>query len=414
MRNLASIALRVILFRWVQLVGLILMVLAPGAFLYLAPVLLVCALPYYFTNGKIHREVFALFLFLIVLGCVVVGINIVKLGSLEGVGYWILGPLIWLVIVNQLIHARFREHLLDRVLVVAGWAVAVTNLGYLGLFLAGVLGNVSLRPIFSAHFGIDDRGFIAYSTSCLPQIGFLFPYLALRYLALRRGGLVLLLLGVAGVLSLRVAIVIVIALFGIYALVRSWKTNAWAAAIGFAALSVMVVSATLLVPPDVTHGIFELKLADKLTGQDLRIEQALFWITSFAESPITGHGIASTQLEIFDLANGELIQERYGPVVNPYGYEIFMLKTLSDIGLLVVPYVLIYWYLAFVLRTHVIATWMPTALRISALAMFLQSQTNSYLGTSGWMFVLMFPAMLAATSGLPRPIVSSEPIPSAR
>jgi len=400
-------------FRWLQLVGLILMVLAPSAFLYVAPVLLVCALPFYFTDGTIHREVFALFLLLIILGCVVVGINVVKLGSLEGVGYWIVGPLIWLVIVNQLIHARFREHLLDRALVLAGWAVALTNLGYIGLFLGGVIGNVSLGPIFSAHFGIDDRGFFAYSTSCLPQIGFLFPYLALRYVATRRGGLVLLLLGIAGVLSLRVAIVAVIALFGAYALVRSWKRNAYAAAL-VAALSVMAVSTTLLVPPDLTHGIFELKLADKLTGEDLRIEQALFWIKSFAESPITGHGIASTQLEIFDLASGELIQERFGPILNPYGYEIFMLKTLSDIGLLVVPYVLIYWYLAFILRTHVIAAWMPTALRVSALAMFVQSQTNSYLGTSGWMFVLMLPAVLAATSDLPKPIASSEPIPTVR
>jgi hypothetical protein len=388
------------LLRGIHLLGLVLLLLAPNAFLYIAPLLLVGALPFYLSLSacKIHREIFILFSCLVIMGCLVVAVNVLKIGTVEGIGYWILGPFVWFIIINHLVFSEQKHRLIDLVLVLAGWIVSLTNLGYVGLFLSGILGNISWPPFFSAHFGIDDRGFLAYSTSCLPQIGFLFPYFALRYIATGRGAVLLMLLGTAGLLSLRLAVIAVIVIFGLYALVRSMKFFTLKSGVFVAAGCLLVIASVLLIPEDMVQGIFELKLADKLTGGDARTEQAIFWIKSFTESPIIGHGIASTHLEIIDLASGELVQERFGSVTNPFGYEVFLLKTLSDIGLLLIPYVLLYWYLTFLLRTEALAAWMPSALRAGAIAMLLQSQTNSYLGTSGWMFIFMFPAIFAVTS----------------
>jgi len=158
-------------------------------------------------------------------------------------------------------------------------------------------------------------------------------------------------------------------------------------------LSIFFISLYLFfqLPHGVIDAIYNLKLADEMQGTDPRYMQIKVFFESFLSSPFYGHGISSVSMQIYNPATGELVFNRIGTVENPYGYEVFGAKLLNDIGLLILIPISVYIYYLYIKKPCKKYNWITHALRAGALFFVLTSQTNTYLATSGWMWVLMLP-----------------------
>jgi hypothetical protein len=197
-------------------------------------------------------------------------------------------------------------------------------------------------------------------------------------------------LALAGILSLRVSIILTTVLCG----------GAWIAMRnrGRFRRPALVLAAALLVVGawspvqqlfrgDIAQGIYQLKLQDKVSGSDPRFNQIVFWVERFLDSPVLGNGISSTSYTLYDLGTGELVARHTSVIDNPYGNEVFLFRLLSEIGLLLIPIAGAYFAVSMSHRARSPYPWQVTAARLALASMLLQTQTNTYLYTSGWMFV---------------------------
>ncbi len=339
-------------------------------------------------------------LFLLFLGIVVISINIILFNDYSQWTFWIAGIAVWfclIVLLRTFGNAAFTIH---HAIVSAGLVTGFFNLLYIILFLTGIVTeNVQIRG-FRAYFGIDPRGFFAYTTTFLPLTSYIVPYLIYKAYKSDNGlskseKIALMLLTVTGVLSLRIAVIICIFVsFLIYILhyLRMVKNKL---ILAIALLSILLASAVPIVGltsfSDVFSGIYHLKLERKISGEDPRYKQLKFWINSYLDSPLIGHGLSSAEIRLYNMVTKELIYYRPGPIKSDYGYEIFFAKLLSDIGSIFFLYILVFLFLTFWYKALSPLPWQVRALRLAAIFALAQSATNSYMGTSGWLFVLMLP-----------------------
>ncbi len=336
------------------------------------------------------------FLVFLITGSLLIGINAYLFKNIKPWTYWIAGYATWLIIILLVRSLKDPAKTIHSALVTTGFVAGVGNLVYIALYFTGFAEEPISVAGYQAYFGLDSRGFFAYSTSHVPHLASLVPYFAYRFAKStsnipRHEKWILIAMTIAGILSLRTAIWMAYfasAAYYIY-LTRNYKSIAIGAALFIGAILGLMIY--FEIGWDIWQGIYDLKLADKLGGEDLRYNQLLFWLGSFMDSPIIGHGLTSAEVILFDIATGELIEYIPGKIVSDYGYEILYAKLLSDIGALLIPYIVLFCWLTFFAKTSSRYLWQVRALRLAALSMVFQSATNSYLQTSGWLFTLMLP-----------------------
>jgi hypothetical protein len=286
-----------------------------------------------------------------------------------------------------------KVEIIDSSIRLVGAVVVIVNISYVILFTSGIIQHNISCCGFIAYFGISDVGFFAYSTSLLPHISFLAPFFAVRYYY-KRDTLdlfILLLLVLSTILSLRVTT----SFFAGLSLIYLWHKLVQEKTITMFIIALCILFILLYlffqIPQDIIDAIYNLKLADEMQGDDPRFMQIKVFFESFLSSPFYGHGISSVSMQIYDMATGEMTYNRVGTVDNPYGYEVFAAKLLNDIGLLIVIPIGVYIYYLYIKKPINKYIWISHALRLGALFFVLTSQTNTYLATSGWMWVLMLP-----------------------
>lgn len=342
------------------------------------------------------------FLAFIITGFLLIFINAYIFGNIKPWTYWIAGYATWFIIILLIRTLKNPARTVHSAMVATGFVAGVSSLVYIVLYFSGFAEEPISVAGYQAYFGLDSRGFFAYSTSHLPHLAFLVPYFAYRFAKSesnipKHERLILIVMVIAGILSLRTAIYVVYfasAAYYIY-LTRDYKSIAMGGALFIGGIVGLMIY--FEIGWDIWQGIYDLKLADKLGGEDLRYNQLIFWLNSFLDSPLIGHGLTSAELILYDIATGELIEYTPGPIVSEYGYEILYAKLLSDIGVLLVPYIAIFCWLSFLEITSRQHQWQVRGLRLAALSMIFQSATNSYLQTSGWLFTLMLPMVFIAS-----------------
>jgi hypothetical protein len=341
----------------------------------------------------IDRGLLLLFLGLVALGVVIVTINVLRFGDVSPATYWIGGFAVWYLFIEVIRSTREPGVTIHEAYVALALLTGVGNLLYIILFLTGVVNEPIFVRGFQAYFGIDERGFFAYSSSLLPIVGALVPYLcyrAARSTPSRTEWVALALLILTGLASLRSIIWIIV--LGSLAFLALRRLGAMRFSMLFAPLAAaFVLGVVLFVDRDIVEGIYELKWAEKVTGDDIRFMQWKFWVNSFLEAPLFGHGLSSAEILSQDIISGEVLHERPGPVISEYGYEILYGKWLSDMGLVFIVYCAIFTFFTFLAPARSNLHWQVAALRFSAICMVIQSATNSYLQTSGFLFPLMLP-----------------------
>lgn len=331
--------------------------------------------------------------------------NVIKFGDISPWTYWIAGFLIWPVIVVLIRGVDSPAEVIHKSLLYSSLIVGGSCLIYIALFFLRILPEPISVPGYQAYFGLDERGFFAYSTTHVPHIPYLLAYLV-TYGALKKGAIkrleliAIILMVISGVLSLRSFVAI--SIFGVLIYYVSARRRLGLLLVGV--LIVLIVGVSLYQNSDaargVLGGIYDLKWSGKFSGEDVRYKQLAYWFESFSSSPFWGHGLSSVRIEMYDIATGELQFVIPGPIDAPYGYEIYYGKLLSDIGLVFLVYVVVFCMLSFSGGAKKVGDDLQLkALRLSAIVMMLQSATNSYLGTSGWMFILMLPMALARLGG---------------
>lgn len=386
---------------------LTLVILFPGLFSWFAPFFYIGFAWILATKTKdiVNREntrIATGFLIFLITGLLLIGINAYLFRNIKPWTYWIAGYATWLIIILLVRSLKDPAKTIHSALVATGFVAGVGNLVYIALYFAGFADDPISVAGYQAYFGLDSRGFFAYSTSHVPHLASLVPYFAYRFAKStssipRHEKWILIAMIIAGILSLRTAIwmiYFVSAAYYVY-LTRNYKSIAIGTAIFIGAILGLMVY--FEIGWDIWQGIYDLKLADKVGGEDIRYNQLIFWLRSFLDSPLIGHGLTSAELILYDIATGELIEYTPGPIVSEYGYEILYAKLLSDIGILLVPYIAIFCWLSFLAKTSSSYLWQVRALRLAALSMIFQSATNSYLQTSGWLFTLMLPMVFIAS-----------------
>lgn len=336
------------------------------------------------------------FLVFLITGLLLVGINAYLFRNIKPWTYWIVGYATWLIIILLVRSLKDPAETIHSALVATGFVAGMGNLFYIVLYFSGFAEEPISVAGYQAYFGLDSRGFFAYSTSHVPHLASLVPYFAYRFAKSesnipKHEKWILIAMVLAGILSLRTAIWVtyfISAAYYIY-LTRNYKSIAIGAATFIGAILGLMIY--FEIGWDIWQGIYNLKLAEKFGGEDLRYNQLLFWLSSFMDSPIIGHGLTSAEVILYDIATGELIEYIPGKIVSDYGYEILYAKLLSDIGVLLIPYIVLFCWLTFFAKASSHYSWQVRALRLAALSMVFQSATNSYLQTSGWLFTLMLP-----------------------
>lgn len=357
------------------------------------------------TNSIVNTGNFSIafgFSVFLLMGILLIAINAYLFRNVTPWTYWIVGYATWFIIIVLVRSLNDPANTIHSALVITGLVSGVGNLAYIALFFAGL----AIEPIsiagYQAYFGLDERGFFAYSTSHLPHLAFLVPYFVYRF-AKSESSIpwyekwIVVAMIIAGILSLRTAVwMIYLACAGYYI----YETKNYKILVAGAVIFVGVILGLMFyldIDWDIWQGIYDLKLADKVGGEDIRYNQLVFWMGSFMDSPLIGHGLTSAEVVLFDIATGDLIEYIPGAIVSNYGYEILYAKLLSDIGMLFFPYIIIFCWLSFFAKTLSAYSWQVSALRIASLSMIIQSATNSYLQTSGWLFTLMLPMMFVAS-----------------
>jgi hypothetical protein len=346
------------------------------------------------------RGLLLLFLWFLVLGVAIVTINVLRFGDVGPATYWIGGFLIWYLFIEVIRSTHDPGATVHEAYVALSLLTGFGNLAYIILFLAGIVTEPIFARGFQAYFGIDERGFFAYSSSLLPLVGALVPYLCYRAAnsrPTRTEWLALCLLVLTGLASLRSIIWIIIVGSLIY---LGGRRLGWFRCLAVTVPVALVIAGGILlyVDKDIIDGIYQLKWAEKVSGEDVRFMQWKFWVNSFLESPLFGHGLSSAEILAYDMMTGDVLQERPGPVASEYGYEILYGKWLSDMGLIFLVYVATFTGATFLGPARSSLPWQVTALRFSALCMVIQSATNSYLQTSGYLFPLMLPMVFLCTT----------------
>ncbi len=354
-------------------------------------------------NATLDARILFGFTSFIVLGFILLLINVILFGDYSPWTYWVVGYSTWGFFLILLRSVGDPASLVHGVLTFTGFVAAVGSLIYIVLFLTGVVTESISIPGYQAYFGIDERGFFAFSTSHLPLIAFFIPYFTIKAAKsstglLRKEQLLMVLLVVSGLLSLRSIIWLVIFTSFIYYCISTGKIKFFIKTILLVLITLGLLAVSFGFGYESIMGIYELKWMGKVTGEDVRFQQLIFWINSFLDSPLIGHGLTSVEMIIYDIATGDLVFSNPGSIVAHFGYEILYAKLLSDIGMIFFVYVFLFSRLTFFSNTTSSLQWQVSALRFSALCMVVQSATNSYLQTSGWLFTLMLPMIFIASN----------------
>jgi hypothetical protein len=303
----------------------------------------------------------------------------------------------------------YFPRMMDDVIFLASTLIAVNALAYLA---AGLVGHTYPLEFLDLDYkrGIDERGFVAYSTNNLPMLGFTVPYMTASILyagnRTRLRLLCLIVCTIAALASLRIAVTVDV--LGGYIITQLLAIRAagrkapalmarYQRALAFAVASIasLLLVAIIFVGLNpraqmIAEGIYQQKLSKKLSGEDTRYAQSRYWIEAWTERPLLGHGISSSEIIIPQMV-------KPGTVQNPYGYELTYLKLMSEIGLLPVAVyaILIAGLAVSLLRTSLNAT---DAVRRNGLAHALgmlgflfASGTNGYLLTFGVAWTIFFP-----------------------
>lgn len=386
------------------IVLLMLVMCLPSSFSYFFPLFFLGLLFQAFVRPRsiaraINLDVLICFGIMLVSGSFLILLNVIKFGDVSPWTYWVFGILSWLIVVTLIRSVPSPAMVINKSILYSSFVAGLACLLYVILFLSGAISESISFLGYKAYFGLDDRGFFAYSTTHLPLIPYLLTYLVTQR-ALENNvfnfseKVAIILLVIAGLLSLRSFIFIVFFYIFIY-YIQSRKK--WLEFI-IGALILLLIIVFAYYNSDTVHGVLDgvygLKWESKISGEDTRYSQLIYWLDSFLNAPFFGHGLSSVKLEVYDMTNSELTQVRHGPIDAPYGYEIFYAKMLSDIGLVFFVYVSVFLYLSFFSRAMENEKFQLKALRAAAIVMILQSATNSYLGTTGWLFVLMLPMVL--------------------
>ncbi|MBD3843354.1 MAG: hypothetical protein IE909_16030 [Campylobacterales bacterium] len=365
---------------------LMLLLLFPSNFMIFAPVFL-SRLVLVLNSLRFNKFIIIGFMSYITFGLLLQFINVIKFGKLYAFNFWVLGPIFWFFLISHYSSISNRGEVVFSSIKITTYVVVILNISYVIGFLSGLVGNIDCC-LFKAYFGIDQTGFFAFSTSLLPIVAFLLPFWAVIIVhKYSSESLVLfIMLAFVSVLSLRMALVLSLLLSLLYLYFKLLYSKPSF----YFFVAIIGVSVFLLVPQPIWDGIFSLKLEAKIGGDDPRFMQAITWLVSFSESPFFGHGLSSTTVQLFDMISGDLVFSNIGVVENPYGYEIFYLKLLSEIGLLILFPFMFYYLFSFypVVKSH---NDLVQALRFGAIVFLIQSATNSYMGTTGWLWVLMLP-----------------------
>ena len=342
------------------------------------------------------------FVCFVILGSCLIFINIILFDDYHQWTYWIAGYIVWFLIITLFRSVGDPAPLVHNSIFISGIIVGFGNLFFIISFLLGVITEPISFPGYQAYFGIDYRGFFAYSTSHVPQIGYIVPYFAYKAAKSPSGlsrmeTLMMFLVVLTGILSLRSIIWLIIFISFCYYCYATKRKKFFIYTFLIFVFSVGFVLLKLGIGYEAAVAIYDLKWINIINGEDVRYKQIIFWLNSFIQEPFIGHGLSSTEIVIYDLVTGLLSEYRPGTIVSPYGYEFLYGKLLSEIGIFFFFYVAIYAYLTFFSHSHSSLQWQVRALRLSALCMIMQSGTNSYLQTSGWLFTLMLPMIFISS-----------------
>lgn len=394
-------------------VGLALILTFPSAFpwLRIVAVALICLAGA--IRGSQHRirqysaRTISLYIALLVLGCCVEIQNTLMFGETYGLSLWVADPAVWLLVTLSLfqIDPDRRIQTVDLAILIAAFAVSFLHAYFVLTHLIGMESFADpIRVEMGLRFGQDSRGFFAFTSSNLAILGFTTPYLLLgapqNSKERRRRRIALALSILVIVLSLSIALFLVL-LAAIAFKVSLRGSNEVSLRVHLRVLFIMgtcgvllIVLLTLVSHTDFLGGIYQLKYEDKLLGHDERILQVKTWLSYFAEAPLFGNGISSTDMTILDV-DGNVAVMHSGTVVNPYGYEVLYGRLLSELGLV--------WFGLYGLVVAMLLFSAPLerstnnffiqGLRLSAFAMLLQTSFNSYFTTFGYMICLALPAM---------------------
>jgi len=316
-------------------------------------------------------------------------------------------PLIYFLFTLLFSRRPYLGAMLKDIIYIASLLISLNALAYL---IYGLKGRVYPLEFLDLDYrrGIDERGFAAYSTNNLPILCFTAPFILANVLysgnRTRFSITVLLVSLAAAFASLRVAVAVSIlgamtAIAVVSAQVapamlrrRVFRKSLFIVTAFFFAGFVMVAILSRNSPrfQAFITGIYDLKLSKKMSGEDIRYMQARFWLSSWTQHPLLGHGISSTEL----LTSSAI---KPGTVQNPYGYELTYLRLLSEIGFVpIVAYGLLVFCLTVRLQAIGVRTTSPDrrdcmSYLLGMLGFLFASGTNGYLLTFGVAWTIFFP-----------------------
>jgi hypothetical protein len=320
--------------------------------------------------------------------------------------FWVLNPMIYLSFIFLSSGKPDLPTILDTSIYLASALISIDLLLYAGFSLFGLPYPLDFLGL-ERRFGLDESGFIALSSNNLPALSFFIPYVMADIFVVRRRRsmpriLTLVLSIAAAAASLRVAVLLSVVLSAVILFViilrrRSIKRPFFlAAAASVSAILLMSGIRGDWKSSEIMKGIYSLKIADKVSGDDPRYEQLRLWMEYVSERPLLGHGLSSVDVTVYG-EDDDVELDRSGPLKNPFGYELTYAKLLTEIGFL--PF-LTFTSLFLVLAAMLAKTWRQgddvtgrkAIAHLMGMAMFVASSaTNGYILTFGYMWTVMFP-----------------------
>ncbi|HWR45835.1 O-antigen ligase family protein [Sporomusa sp.] len=367
-------------------------------------------LAYMVESGKqclcINSTIFFLSLVAIILGLSLNLYDVFLNGlSTRGLNVFVIDICVYLAVMLLLSTRPNINLIFDRAFHISSLLISTNALLYL-LFSVSI-GRESYPLMFldlDYRMGLGGSGLMAFSTNNLPILIFTLPYMLVHYFYGKTYSkwkkMTLSVCLLASFFSLRIALIGVIVLsiccLVLYKVLRTKKKLyflTW-----MMSLSMMIFSLSLIFTDGAKlDEFYNLKLANKLNGSDIRYEQFDVWYGYFQEAPLFGHGLTSVNLIIYK--GDQFVHENVGVIENPFGYELTFAKLLVEIGLIpFLIYTVLTMYIIIQILKIVRDKAIPYQYREYALAhMFgivsfiISANTNGYLLTFGYLWVIFFP-----------------------
>lgn len=353
---------------------------------------------WYGNRIELSRDILFIFLVAITLGMF---LNLYDLYE-NGEGFvtikiYVLDVLAYLLVVAVLSSLPDLRSILSGTMYLASLVISLNIVAFILCSSRGIQYPLEFLDL-DYRIGFDERGFLAYSTNNLPVLIFTIPYMVadlfLAHRGLKSKKAILALSIIAGLLSLRTALIATMlasmVVFYLYGELAVRKRYVRLLAV-LATIMVMAGFSPLLWKSDMAQGIYQLKIADKLSGDDYRFMQARIWADFIKTAPLLGHGTSSMRLE----ADKDGMVTSKGKIDNPYGYELSWLRRIALTGAIPTAiYTVMLLYLAGQLMVQGAGENRRAALGLlgGLLAFIVADNTNGYLETFGYLWVIFFPA----------------------